>query len=87
MSDRFFSAFEPNLAKKMVDALERAWAGIERTPKNERIARSILASSIVNSVEAGSKSPDAWAQMAMLILQNASKANPELLASQSGGVR
>jgi hypothetical protein len=84
MSDRFFSAFEPNLAKKMVDALERAWAGFEPTPKNELIARPVLASSIVNSVEAGSKSPDTWAQMATLILHNANRANPELLAALSG---
>jgi hypothetical protein len=84
MPDYYFSVYEPELIKTMVDALERAWANFEPRPNNKGVARSILARAIINAVETGSTSPDAWSQRATLVLRNATTANPELLSSTPG---
>jgi hypothetical protein len=83
MPNRQFTVHDPERVKKMVDALERAWVSVEPRPQNEGAARSILASAIVNAVEHGAQSQDAWTQRAMLTLWKERKMNPELFASSS----
>jgi hypothetical protein len=83
VSEQYFTVYQPELKRKMVDALERAWVGVEPRPENEGVARAILAHAIIIAVEAGSQSPEAWTRRAALVLRNATRANPELLRSQA----
>jgi hypothetical protein len=57
MPSRFTSGvYDPELIKLMSDALEAAWSTYDPTPKNADLARQIMATAIIESVDADERS-------------------------------
>jgi hypothetical protein len=80
MPSRFTSgAYDPELVKEMSQAFDRAWGDFAPRPKNEELARSLMASAIIETVEAGKRDQDDLARGATLALMKAIKINPKLL--------
>jgi hypothetical protein len=80
MPSRFTSgAYEPELVSEMSRAFERAWGDFAPRPKNEEFARQLMASAIIETVEAGKRDQDDLARGATLALIKAIKINPDLL--------
>jgi hypothetical protein len=65
----------------MSDAFERAWADFAPRPRNERLAKSLMASAIVETVEAGGREPDDLVRSATQVLTEAIKIDPEFLCA------
>jgi hypothetical protein len=80
MPSRFTSgSYEPELIKEMSDAFERAWADFAPRPKNERLAKRLMATAIVESVELGTRDHETLVRRATVALMTAIKADPKLL--------
>ena len=80
MPSRFASGvYGPELVKIMSDALDRAWRDFEPRPKNEVLAKSLMASAIIEAVEAGDSGEEALVRRATVTLIKAVKIDPELL--------
>jgi hypothetical protein len=77
------SAYEPELVKTMSDAFERAWGDFAPRPRNERLAKSLMAGAIVETVEAGNRKPDDLVRSATLALIEAIKIDSEFLCAVS----
>jgi hypothetical protein len=68
MPSRFTSrAYEP----EMSDALDQAWRDFQPRPKNDELAKSIMAAAIIEAMEAGDREPVDLARKATLALQAA----------------
>lgn len=86
MPSRFTSgAYGPELVKAMSDAFDRAWADFAPRPKNETLARSLMASAIVEAVEAGDRDDASLVRKATVTLIKAIKIDPNLLDGASAG--
>jgi hypothetical protein len=72
-------AYGPELVKVMSDAFDRAWDDFAPRPKNEALARSLMASAIVEAIEAGDRDHDSLVRKATVTLIKAIKIDPELL--------
>ena len=71
----------------MSDALDRAWGDFAPRPKNESLARSLMASAIIEAVEAGDQDRLSLVRKATVTLIKAIKIDPDLLnLAGSGGV-
>lgn len=80
MPSRFTSgAYGPELVKIMSEAFERAWDDFAPRPKNEALARSLMASAIIEAVEAGDQELDSLVRKATVTLIKAIKVDPDLL--------
>jgi hypothetical protein len=80
MPERFASdAYDPEMTKLMGEALERAWSDFQPRPKNERLARSLMATAIIEAVEAGDADKNALVRAATVGLMTAIKADPNAL--------
>jgi len=62
-------AFEP----EMNNAFDQAWRDFRPRPQNEELARSILATAIIEAMEAGDREPVDLARKATLALRAAIK--------------
>lgn len=86
MPSRFTSgAYEPERVKVMSDAFERAWGDFAPRPKNENLARSLMASAIVEAVEAGDLDHASLVRKATVTLIKAIKIDPKLLDGAGAG--
>ena len=80
MPGRFASdAYDPEMTKLMGAALERAWVDFQPRPKNARLARSLMATAIIEAVEAGETDSSALMRAATVGLMTAMKADPDAL--------
>ena len=86
MPSRFTSsAYSPELVKVMSDAFDRAWDDFAPRPKNATLARSLMASAIVEAVEAGDRDHASLIRKATVTLIKAIKIDPELLNREGAG--
>jgi hypothetical protein len=77
MPSRFTSGvYDPDLVKAMGEALDSAWAKFEPPPGNLELARGLMASAIIEAVEAGERAPHALAEKAERALRAAIKEDP-----------
>jgi hypothetical protein len=77
---RFTSGvYTPELVKVMSGAFDRAWRDFEPRPKNQTLAMSLMASAIIEAVEAGEREEEALVRKATVTLIKAVKIDPELL--------
>jgi hypothetical protein len=80
MPERFLSgAYDPELTVLMGAALDSAWSDFAPRPKNEVLARSLMASAIIEAVEAGERNKAALVRKATVALMAAVKVDPKLL--------
>jgi hypothetical protein len=80
MPSRFTSgAYEPELVKEMSDAFERAWSDFAPRPKDERLAKWLMATAIVEAVELGTRGHEELVRRATVALMTAVKVDPEAL--------
>jgi hypothetical protein len=80
MPSRFTSgAYAPELVKTMSDAFERAWGDFAPRPQNEQLAKWLMASAIIETLEAGKPEPDDLVRCATVALIKAIKIDPKLL--------
>jgi hypothetical protein len=63
----------------MSDAFERAWADFAPRPKNETMGRSLMASAIIEAIEAGDRDQASLVRKATVTLIKAIKIDPKLL--------
>ena len=84
MASRFNSGlYEPELVKIMGQALDDAWATFNPPPRNTDLARQMLATAIIDAVDAGSCEPTALTRQAIKALKAALR-SPVLAASLGG---
>jgi hypothetical protein len=77
---RFTSgAYEPELVNEMSRAFEHAWADFEPRPKNERLAKWLMATAIIEAVELGTRHHEHLVRRATVALITAIKADPRAL--------
>jgi hypothetical protein len=80
MPERFHSgAYDPESTVLMGDALDSAWRDFAPRPKNEVLARSLMASAIIEAVEAGERDKVGLVRSATVALMAAVKVDPKLL--------
>jgi hypothetical protein len=80
MPERFHSgAYDPELTVLMGAALDSAWSDFAPRPKNEVLARSLMASAIIEAVEAGERNRNTLVRKATVALMAAVKVDPKLL--------
>jgi hypothetical protein len=80
MPSRFTSGvYDPDLVKAMGEALDSAWAKFEPPPRNHELARGLMASAIIEAVEAGERASQALAERAERALRAAIKEDPKAL--------
>jgi hypothetical protein len=60
-------------------AMDKAWADFEPLPRNKGLARSLMASAIIEGIEAGKRDRDVLARKATITLMAAIKVAPEAL--------
>jgi molybdopterin-guanine dinucleotide biosynthesis protein A len=86
MPSRFTSgAYGPELVKTMSAAFDRAWDDFAPRPKNEALARSLMASAVIEAVEAGDRDHDSLVRKATVTLIKAIKIDPDLLNGADAG--
>ena len=80
MPARFTSgAYDPEVAKMMGDALDQAWAEFEPKPRNSELARSLMATAIIERFEGGEGDFEGLVRGATIALMSAIKADPDRL--------
>jgi hypothetical protein len=80
MPSRFTSgAYEPELVKEMSDAFEHAWGDFEPRPRDERLAKWLMATAIIEAVELGTRGHENLVRRATVALMTAVKADPDAL--------
>jgi hypothetical protein len=70
------AAYGPPIVNLMGAAMDKAWADFEPRPKNKGLARSLMASAII---EAGRRDHDVLVRKATVTLMAAIKIDPEAL--------
>jgi hypothetical protein len=63
----------------MTGAFDRAWDDFEPRPRNLNLARSLMASAIIEAVEAGERDEQSLVRKATVTLIKAIKVDPDLL--------
>jgi hypothetical protein len=82
---RFTSgAYGPELVKVMSDAFDRAWSDFAPRPKNETLAKSLMASAIIEALESGDRDEASLVRKATVTLMKAIKIDPESLDAAAG---
>lgn len=71
--------YYPEMLRVMGDALDAAWREFKPTPKNEDLARLVMASAIIEGIEAGKRDHDVLVRKATVTLMAAIKIDPEAL--------
>jgi hypothetical protein len=71
--------YYPEILKEMGDAFDTAWKKFKPAPKNTELARSLIASAIIEAVEAGESEPATFVGKATRALRAAIKEDPEAL--------
>jgi hypothetical protein len=71
--------YYPEMLRVMGDALDAAWKEFKPTPKNEDLARLVMASAIIEGIEAGKRDHDVLVRKATVTLMAAIKIDPEAL--------
>jgi hypothetical protein len=80
MPERFESRrYDPELIKLMKVALERAWDKVRNPPKSAELARLVLASAIIDAVDAGVRECEQLAAKALAALAAAARVTNEKL--------
>jgi hypothetical protein len=75
LPERFESkVYPPELAKLMKDAFAAAWPKVGLIGKNRELTRQLLASAIIDQVDAGERNPIEIAAAAVVVLASAGKA-------------
>jgi hypothetical protein len=88
MPSRFHSgAYDPELVKMMGDALDSAWARFNSPPKNDELAKGLMASAIIEAVEAGERLPEPLADRAERALRAAIKEDAKALGARPSRAR
>ncbi len=84
MPSRFASGvYGPELVQLMSGALDRAWRDFAPLPKNENLAKSLMASAIIEAIEAGEREEATLVRKATVTLIKAVKVDPELLNAEA----
>jgi hypothetical protein len=73
------SVYYPQILKVMGDALDIAWKKFRPVPKNAELARTVMASAIIEAVEVGELEPATLVDKATRALRAAIKEDPEAL--------
>jgi len=77
MPERFNSgAYDPELIKLMSAAVNAAWDAFEPRPRNEPLAKSLMASAVIENVEAGVNDRETLVRRATIALIAAIKIDP-----------
>jgi hypothetical protein len=71
--------YDPEILKEMGDAFDTAWKKFKPVPKNAALARTVMASGIIEAVEAGESEPATFVDRATRALRAAIKEDPEAL--------
>ena len=71
--------YYPEILTVMGDALDIAWKKFRPVPKNAALARTVMASAIIEAVEAGESEPATFVDRATRALRAAIKEDPEAL--------
>ena len=80
MPERFASdSYGPEMTKLMGEALERAWSDFQPRPRNTPLARSLMATAIIEAVAGGEADRKALIRAATVGLMTAIKADPNAL--------
>jgi hypothetical protein len=86
MPTRFYSGvYEPELVVTMGRAFDSAWADFAPQPANKDLARSLMATAIIDAVEVGTRDHENLVRRATLALMIAIKADPEALGRAAPG--
>jgi hypothetical protein len=78
-------AYGPEVVKAMSDAFDHAWGDFAPRPKNEALARSLMASAIIEAVESGDQDHASLIRKATVTLIKAIKIDPDLLDGAGAG--
>ena len=74
MPSRFTSgAYEPELVNEMSDAFECAWSDFAPRPKDERLAKWLMATAIIEAVERGTRGHENLVRRATVALRRPSR--------------
>ena len=88
MPQRFASdTYDPELTKLMGDALEKAWSDFEPRPRARALARSLMATAIIEAVESGRMDHADLVRAATVGLMTAIKADPGALRVDKAGMK
>jgi hypothetical protein len=80
-------AYGAAIVNLMGAAMDKAWADFEPLPKNRVLARSLMASAIIEGIEAGKRDHDVLVRKATVTLMAAIKVDPKALrAGRSSNV-
>jgi hypothetical protein len=80
MPTRFYSGvYEPEMVETMGRAFDSAWSDFAPQPANKDLARSLMATAIIDAVELGARDHDNLVRRATVALMIAIKADPKAL--------
>jgi len=86
MPTRFYSGvYEPEMVETMGRAFDSAWADFAPQPANKDLARSLMATAIIDAVELGARDHDNLVRRATVALMIAIKADPKALGRAPPG--
>jgi hypothetical protein len=71
--------YYPEIVRMMGNALDAAWKEFKPTPKNGDLARRVMASAIIEGIEAGKRDHDVLVRKATVTLMAAIRVDPEAL--------
>jgi hypothetical protein len=87
MPTRFYSGvYEPELVETMGRAFDSAWADFAPQPANKDLARSLMATAIIDAVELGARDHESLVRRATVALMIAIKTDPKALGRAASGV-
>ena len=85
MPQRFETrGYNPELVSVMKAALDSAWIKVRAAPSNMELARLVLASAIIDAVDAGVRDPKDLAARALAALAGAARITGETLGLSNG---
>jgi hypothetical protein len=86
MPARIYSGlFGPELVETMGRAFDTAWADFIPKPANQGLARSLMATAIIEAVETGTRDQESLVRNAIVALTTTIKADPEALGQAAPG--
>jgi hypothetical protein len=86
MPARIYSGvYGPELVETMGRAFDTAWADFIPKPANQGLARSLMATAIIEAVETGTRDHESLVRQAIVALTTTIKADPEALGQAALG--
>jgi hypothetical protein len=86
MPARIYSGvYGPELVETMGRAFDTAWADFIPKPANQGLARSLMATAIIEAVETGTRDQESLVRQAIVALTTTITADPEALGQAAPG--